>query len=79
MMEPEDVLRQIESEMREMMLKYQTPVDHHQEATRTAKVIQGMICESLDLPLDEVRVDFELGENSCDFNVQTGKENDNDS
>ena len=73
-MEPEELLMKIEDEMREMMLEYRTSVEHYQEATRTAKEIQGMICEALDLPLDEVRVDFELGENSCDFNVQIGKD-----
>lgn len=73
-MEPEELLRQIEAEMQKMMLEYRTSVEHYQEATRTAKWIQGMICESIDLPLDEVRVDFELGKNSCDFNVQIGKD-----
>lgn len=73
-MEPEELLKQIEAEMQKMMLEYQTDVEHYQEATRTAKWIQGMICESIDLPLDEVRVDFELGKNSCDFNVQIGKD-----
>lgn len=73
-MEPGELLRQIEAEMQKMMLEYRTDVEHYQEATRTAKWIQGVICEALDLPLDEVRVDFELGKNSCDFNVQIGKD-----
>lgn len=73
-MEAEDLLRQIEDEMREMWLEYRTSVEHYQAATRTAKWVQGIICEALDLPLDEVRVNFELGENSCDFNVQIGKD-----
>lgn len=73
-MEPEELLKQIEAEMQKMMLEYRTDVEHYQEATRTAKWIQGMICESIDLPLDEVRVDFELGKNSCDFYVQIGKD-----
>ena len=73
-MEPEELLKQIEAEMQKMMLEYRTDVEHYQEATRTTKWIQGMICEALDLPLDEVRVDFELGKNSCDFNVQIGKD-----
>ena len=72
-MEPKELLKQIEAEMQKMMLEYRTDVEHYQEATRTAKWIQGMICESIDLPLDEVRVSFDLGENSCDFNVQIGK------
>lgn len=73
-MEPEDLLKQIEAEMQKMMLEYRTDVEHYQEATRTAQWIQGMICEALDLPLDEVCVSFDLGENSCDFNVQIGKD-----
>ena len=42
-MEPEDLLKQIEAEMQKMMLEYRTDVEHYQEATRTAKWIQGMI------------------------------------
>lgn len=71
-MEAESILAQLEAEMREIIGEYRTPVEHYQQAVRTAKALQRFICDATDLPPEEVQVDFDLSENSCKFNVQIG-------
>lgn len=71
-MEEENILEQLEAEVSKMMDEYRTPVDHYRQAVRTAKALQRFICDTTELPPEEVQVNFDLDENSCKFNVQIG-------